>query len=180
MDKWNLEIFRWVICSKFSHFNELTIIFNRHLAQCESHSLTIWSWPESLHRRMGRLVFYGLTIFSSCWLVLRCLFHSLKSDMSAVELAGLESVAHVARKSLKSLLRICRTEAQFQHTDGSLYCQKEGVANGSPLGPTVANFYMAVVEKQVLLRVNIRPSITTRFVDDICVVVRDKEHLKQL
>ena len=51
---------------------------------------------------------------------------------------------------------------------------------GSPLGPTFANFYMAHVEKQVLQQENIRPSIYTRYVDDIFVVVRDEEHLKQL
>lgn len=45
-------------------------------------------------------MFYGLMVFFSCWLVLRCLFHSLKSGMSAVELAGLESVARLARCSV--------------------------------------------------------------------------------
>ena len=86
----------------------------------------------------------------------------------------------IPRKSLETLLRVCTTEAPFQHIDGSLYRQKEGVAMGSPLGPTFANFYMANVEKEVLQNEVLRPAIYTRYVDDIFVVVRDEEHLKQL
>jgi hypothetical protein len=86
----------------------------------------------------------------------------------------------ISKNSLESLLRICTTEAPFKHIDGSLYYQTEGIAMGSPLGPTFANFYMAQIENEVLQQEDIRPSIYARYVDDILVVVRDEEHLQQL
>jgi hypothetical protein len=86
----------------------------------------------------------------------------------------------IPQKLLESLLRICTTEAPFRHIDGSLYYQTEGVAMGSPLGPTFANFYMANVEKQALQEISLKPNIYARYVDDIFVVVRDEEHIKQL
>ena len=41
---------------------------------------------------------------------------------------------------LRNLLLLCTKEAPFRSPEGKLYCQKEGVAMGSPLGPTFANF----------------------------------------
>ena len=48
-----------------------------------------------------------------------------------------------------------------------MYVQTEGVAMGSPLGPTFANFFMSEVEKQALQNIAQKPNIYCRYVDDI-------------
>ena len=68
------------------------------------------------------------------------------------------------------------------NTTAILACilQIEGVAMGSPLGPTFANFCIGNLEKSVLSNNDIKPNIYCRYVDDIFVVVRNEEHLLQL
>ena len=39
-------------------------------------------------------------------------------------------------------------KAPFRLVDGNIYYQTEGIAMGSPLGPTFANFYMCHIENQ--------------------------------
>ena len=84
------------------------------------------------------------------------------------------------RNILAQLLRSCTTQAPFKSHDGNLYLQIERVAMGSPLGPTFANFYMGNLEQSVLRDQNIKPNIYCRYVDDIFVVVKNEDHLKQL
>ena len=50
---------------------------------------------------------------------------------------------------LKQVLELCTKEAPFRCPENKLYLQIEGVAMGSPLGPTFANFYMGNLEKKV-------------------------------
>ena len=53
------------------------------------------------------------------------------------------------KEILKQMLELCTKEAPFRSPDGNLYLQIEGVAMGSPLGPTFANFYMGHLEEKV-------------------------------
>ena len=72
-------------------------------------------------------------------------------------------------------------EAPFKHIDGSLYIQKDGVAMGSPLSCTIANFYMCELENKVLgENEELRPKIYCRYVDDIYVVTQDFDKLLAL
>ena len=84
------------------------------------------------------------------------------------------------KEILKQLLELCTKKAPFRSPGGGLYLQVEGVAMGSPLGPTFANFYMGHLEEQVLLNNNNAPSIYGRYVDDIFVQVADVEQLINL
>ena len=81
---------------------------------------------------------------------------------------------------LKNLLELCTKEAPFKCPEGKLYVQVEGVAMGSPLGPTFANFYMGELEKQVFDDPANKPSIYARYVDDIFLQVNDENQLKEL
>ena len=81
---------------------------------------------------------------------------------------------------LKELLEICTKEAPFKSPEGKLYLQIEGVAMGSPLGPTFANFYMGDLEKRILTNTNSKPSIYARYVDDIFTQVQDEAQLTNL
>ncbi|XP_076029861.1 uncharacterized protein LOC143018389 [Oratosquilla oratoria] len=70
---------------------------------------------------------------------------------------------------LKKLLLACTTEVPFTDPSGQLYHQVEGVAMGSPLGCTFADFYMCHLENKVLQNPELRPFTYCRYVDDIFV-----------
>ena len=59
------------------------------------------------------------------------------------------------------------TSGVFMFND-ELYVQTDGVAMGSPLAPTLANFFMAHIENKVLSNMdeNIKPKFYRRYVDD--------------
>ena len=48
---------------------------------------------------------------------------------------------------------------------------------GSPFGP---NFYMGYIENEMLKIITIKPSLNTRYVDDIFVVVENENQLQEL
>ena len=73
----------------------------------------------------------------------------------------------IPKDILKQLLELCTKKAPFRSPEGGLYLQIGGVAMGSPLGPTFANFYMGHLEQMILSNDNDPPSIYTRYVDDI-------------
>ena len=52
--------------------------------------------------------------------------------------------------------------------DGELYDQMDGVAMGSPLGPTLANIFMCALEKRYLndCPTQFKPVLYRRYVDD--------------
>ena len=81
---------------------------------------------------------------------------------------------------LGEFLKLCTKEAPFKCPRGKLYVQIEGVAMGSPLGPTFANFYMGNLEKTIFSDPDMKPSIYARYVDDTFVQVKDENELIKL
>ena len=81
---------------------------------------------------------------------------------------------------LKQLLELCTREAPFRCPENKLYLQVEGVAMGSPLGPTFANFYMGNLEKQLFENPANKPSIYARYVDDIFIQINNEQELIRL
>ena len=57
------------------------------------------------------------------------------------------------------MLELCTKEAPFLSPTGEIYQQIEGVAMGSPLGPTFANFYMGDLENKILPNLERPPTI---------------------
>jgi hypothetical protein len=51
---------------------------------------------------------------------------------------------------------------------------------GSPLGPTLAEYYMCHLENAVLSNENLKPEIYCRYVDDIFLIIEDSEKLISL
>ena len=70
---------------------------------------------------------------------------------------------------------IIATQGIFMYND-KLYKQVDGVAMGSPLGPTIANFFLAHLET-VLLKNKSKssPALYLRYVDDIFAIFEDEE-----
>ena len=64
--------------------------------------------------------------------------------------------------------------------DFLLYKQIDGVAMGSPLGPTLANAFLCHYEKEWLDNCpsHFKPIVYRRYVDDIFVLFSSKEHLQ--
>ncbi|XP_076069752.1 uncharacterized protein LOC143041628 [Oratosquilla oratoria] len=85
---------------------------------------------------------------------------------------------NIPEKSLRSLLEICTKETLFTCPNGRMYKQIDGVAMGSPLGVLFANFFMGTIETELL--VEARPSIYSRYVNNIFVRVRDQRELQNL
>ena len=81
---------------------------------------------------------------------------------------------------LRKLLELCTKEAPFRSPEGKMYLQIEGVAMGSPLGPTFANFYMGELEENIFRNVMEKPLIYVRYIDDIFVLVSGEDKLVQL
>ena len=86
----------------------------------------------------------------------------------------------IPKNLLRELLILCTSNAPFRHINGKLFYQKEGIAMGSPLGPTFANFYMGHIENKVLNDLNIKPAVYTRYVDDVFVMVENENKLLEL
>ena len=85
----------------------------------------------------------------------------------------------LSRKDLYELLKLATTESSFIF-DNKLYKQIDGVAMGSPLGPTLANAFICHYEKIWLNECpsQFKPVVYKRYVDDIFVLFKSKEHLK--
>ena len=79
--------------------------------------------------------------------------------------------------SFKKLLELAVTDTHFLF-NGKLYKQVDGMAMGSPLGPTFANIFMCFLEEQMLdlCPVTFKPLFYRRYVDDTFVLFRDESH----
>ena len=66
--------------------------------------------------------------------------------------------------------------------NGKYYRQKDGVAMGSPLGPALANAFLCHHESEWLedCPLSFAPVFFARYVDDIFVLLRSKEHTAKL
>ena len=70
-------------------------------------------------------------------------------------------------------------QAPFKHIDGNTYYQTEGIAMGSPLGPTFANFYMCHIENQIINK-KIKVDTYIRYVDDILITIDNDDQLMKI
>lgn len=102
-------------------------------------------------------------------------------DIAVNELFKDTNVVNNLNKSeFKSLLEFSTKEPWFIF-DQKFYHQKDGVSMGSPLGPTLANIFMAFYETKWLDQCppEFKPVFYRRYIDDIFVMFRSPEHLKE-
>ena len=86
----------------------------------------------------------------------------------------------INQDTLKKLLQLCTKSSPFKAPDGATYLQIEGVAMGTPLGPTFANFYVGNLEQQVIPHCINKPILYCRYIDDIFLIVSDQNHILEL
>ena len=87
----------------------------------------------------------------------------------------------INKSEFKNLSSLATQESCFIFND-VLYKQKNGVAMGSPLGPTMANIFLSFYEIQFLEQCSkeFKPVFYRRYVDDIFVLFESAEHLSKL
>ena len=69
------------------------------------------------------------------------------------------------------------TQGMFMY-NGILYKQTDGVAMGSPLGPSLANFFLGHLEKTKIMISDLTPAFYSRYIDDIFAVFKNKDHVQ--
>ena len=87
----------------------------------------------------------------------------------------------LSRNDFKSLLTLCTKGTVFYY-NGNYYRQRDGVAMGSPLGPALANAFLCHHESTWIDECPLAyaPVFFARYVDDIFVLLRSKEHTARL
>ena len=88
-------------------------------------------------------------------------------------------VSGMTKCQFRSLLELA-TKESFILFNGSYYQQIDGVAMGSPLGPTLANVFLCFHEKKWLSQCpgKFRPMYFKRYVDDIFCLFRNESHIQ--
>ena len=91
-----------------------------------------------------------------------------------------DTVHNFIKEDFKELLKFAVYESFFTF-DNEYYSQLDGVAMGSPLGPTLANAFLCHFEKQWLSDCpqDFCPNIYRRYVDDIFVTFNSYQQLKK-
>ena len=90
-------------------------------------------------------------------------------------------VKGISKRDFKRLLEIS-TKGTVFFFNGQYYRQKDGVAMGSPLGPALANAFLAHHESVWLEEcpLSFAPIFFARYVDDIFVLLRSSDHVAKL
>ena len=80
------------------------------------------------------------------------------------------------KKSFIKLLTIA-TQGIFMYKDKT-YKRTDGVAMGSPLGPSLANFFLGYLENKNIVNSIHAPSFYNRYIDDICAIFSDGDNIQ--
>ena len=84
------------------------------------------------------------------------------------------------KKEFKTLLELATTTSTFLFNN-RLYEQVDGVAMGSPCGPTLANIFLCFCEKKWLsdCPIEFKPFLYRRYVDDTFLLFKDPSHVQK-
>ena len=83
-------------------------------------------------------------------------------------------------KILEKLLFTCTTKVPFYDPSGNIYIQIDGISVGSPLGPTISEFYMSHFENKIFKTIFTKSKIYVRYVDDIFIATLSYDEINKL
>ena len=97
-------------------------------------------------------------------------------DLLTVDYKGKHS--YFTKKDFKKMLELASLDMHFLF-NSTLYKQVDGVAMGSPLGPTLANAFMCYWEEKWLKScpTSFKPLLYRRYVDDILLIFSSPDHV---
>ena len=90
-----------------------------------------------------------------------------------------DRVLNITKSNLEQLLKLAVKESVFVFNE-SLFKQIDGVAMGSPLGPTLANAFLCYHETRWLedCPMSFKPIFYRRYVDDCFLLFKEESHIK--
>ena len=93
---------------------------------------------------------------------------------------NVDVIEGINKSEFENLLSLATQESYFMFID-ILYKQKDGVARGSPLGPTMGNVFLSFYEMKWLEQCpnEFKPVFYRRYIDDIFVLFESAEHLSK-
>ena len=96
------------------------------------------------------------------------------------KLPGRDECVYLNRTAFKDFLELATLDNHF-FFNAEIYKQIDGVAMGSPLGPTLANVFMCHMEKKWLQDCpsHFKPVLYRRYVDDTFLLFTDDNHIDQ-
>ena len=96
-------------------------------------------------------------------------------DLLTVDYKGKHS--YFTKKDFKQMMKLACLDMHFLF-NGSLYKQVDGMAMGSPLGPTLANAFMCYWEEKWLKNcpISFKPLTYKRYVDDTFLIFSSPDH----
>ena len=87
-------------------------------------------------------------------------------------------LVHLPSHIVKHLILLCTKDVKF-YFQGKGFKQIDGVAMGSPLGPTLADIFMSKIELNLKQHIDGLP-LYKRYLDDILIFAKDERHVQQL
>ena len=89
-----------------------------------------------------------------------------------------DDLVYLDRTAFRELLELATLDSYF-FFNGDIYQQIDGVAMGSPLGPTLANIFMSHMEKKWLrdCPLDFKPVLYRRYVDDSFLLFSSDSHM---
>ena len=80
----------------------------------------------------------------------------------------------ISKREMKELLYLCTKNVHFSFSS-EIYMQNDGVAMGFPLGPVLANIFIAELEKTIMPSFSDKIKLWKRYVDDTSTFVKTDE-----
>ena len=99
-------------------------------------------------------------------------------DICAKVLYHKDNNLKLSKTSFMKLMNLATSAIEFSF-DGNMYCQTDGVAMGSPLGPTLANIIMGYLEQEYFCN-NKKPLMYVRYVDDCFILFENKQECEEM
>ena len=90
-----------------------------------------------------------------------------------------DEISYLSKSQLRKLIELATLDNYF-FFNGDIYKQVDGVAMGSPLGPTLANLFMNYMEKKWLEEcpLDFKPVLYRRYVDDTFLLFKSRNHVE--
>ena len=86
----------------------------------------------------------------------------------------------IQTKILEKLLLTCTTKVPFYDPSSHIYIQIDGISIGSPLGPTITEFYKSYIKNKIFKTTITKPKIYVRYVEDIFIATHFYDEINEL